>query len=157
MSMRIERLAPNEWDRLRSIRLCSLLESPESFDTTHEQASLLPPEAWGRQLEDLPTFVAVLDGGDAGIVRGAQDEDGKDRAWLISLWVGPEARGLSIGEGLIMKVIDWARSTGTPALVLDVGEGNKHARALYARMGFLPNGAVPSDCCCEIQLELVLK
>ena len=153
--MRIERLSPNEWERLQSIRLRSLLESPESFSTTHEQASLFPHESWVKQLEDLPTFVAVLDGGDAGIVRGEHDEE-KDEDWLISLWVAPEARGLGIGETLARKVIDWVKSMGNQTLVLEVREGNKHARDLYARMGFLPNGAVPTDCC-EIQLELVLE
>ncbi len=153
--MRIERLSFDEWERLRTIRLRSLLDSPDSFETTHEQASLFPQESWIKQLHTLPTFVAVLDGEDVGIVRGGNDEENSDIGWLISLWVAPEARSLGIGKELSRKVVNWAESERKRSLLLEVREGNEFARNLYDRMGFHPNGGVPSDCC-EIQLELVL-
>ena len=73
-------------------------------------------------------------------MRGAPDEARTDAAWLISMWVAPEVRGRGVGEALIAAVVEWARASGARRLLLDVGDHNRPAIALYARMGFEPNG-----------------
>ena len=90
------------------------------------------------------TFVAVHDGEDVGIVRCASDEHQHDTAWLMSMWVAPEARGQGVGNALIDAVIAHARASGAIRLLLDVGDHNQQAIALYARKGFKPNGQTGS-------------
>ena len=140
----IQRLAAHEAPRLRAIRLRALAESPDAFGSTYDEAAALPPESWAAQLQSIVTYVALVDGEDVGLVRGAPDEARSDAAWLISMWVAPEVRGQGVGEALVGAVVEWARAGGARRLLLDVGDHNRPAIALYARMGFEPNGRTGS-------------
>jgi GNAT superfamily N-acetyltransferase len=126
-----------------------------------EEAAAQPSESWDHQLEQFATFVAVADGCDLGLVRGALHEHFRDAGYLISMWVAPEARRQGIGSALVDAVVHWARTHGLSRLLLDVGEGNTPAIALYTRKGFVPSGEAgtlppPRDHVCEIQLVMRL-
>jgi len=138
--IRIDRLTAGDWERLRAIRLRALADAPDSFGVTLARAEQRSVESWEEGLERLATFVATRQGVDVGLVRGAPDPDSPDGAWLISMWVAPEGRGLGAGDALIDSVIDWARAEGRRRLMLDVGDANAHAIALYDRKGFKPTG-----------------
>ena len=142
--MEIRRLEGHEGPRLRAIRLRSLADAPDAFASTFSEAAARPPDSWAAQLREIPTFVAVVDGEDVGIVRGARDDLRTDTVWLISMWVAPEVRGRGVGEGLIDAVVEWARASGARHLLLEVGDHNQPAIALYARKGFEPNGRTGS-------------
>ena len=142
--LNIERLAADEGLRLRSIRLRALADTPDAFGTTYDEAAAQPLDSWTAQLQEIATFVAVVDGEDVGLVRGARDDLQPDSAWLISMWVSSEARGQGAGEALIDAVVEWARVSGARRVLLDVGDHNQPAIALYARKGFKPNGIIGS-------------
>ena len=142
--MKIEQLTSDEAERLRAIRLRSLRDAPRAFASTFEQTAAQPPESWRQQLRDLATFVAVSEGQDVGIVRGAAPGvvpgAPPDLAMLISMWVAPEARGKGVGGALVDAVIDWARAQGLTRVRLEVVDDNAPAIALYARKGFVQTG-----------------
>lgn len=138
--MEIQQLNTNEIERFRKIRLLALEDAPDAFSTTLQAAMAWSRESWVKQLQSLPTFVAVLDGVDSGMVRCSSHSGELNVAYLISLWVAPNARGQRVGEKLIGVVIDWARTNSYQRLVLDVGKHNGCAIALYQRMGFQPTG-----------------
>ena len=140
----IQRLAAHEGPRLRAIRLRALAEAPDAFGSTCDEAAALPLDSWTEQLQSMATFAAIVDGEDVGLVRGARDDARTDAAWLISMWVAPEVRGQGVGEALVGAVVEWARAGGARRLLLDVGDHNRPAIALYARMGFEPNGTTGS-------------
>lgn len=159
--VKIERLGAAEAERLRSIRLRSLREAPDAFSTTADQAATWPAESWDRQLEELATFVATAGGRDLGIVRGVAHDQLPDVAYLISMWVAPEARRRRVGSALVDAVVDWARRRGFHRVILDVAESNAPAIALYRRRGFAPNGEVgtlppPREHVREIQMVRTL-
>lgn len=97
-----------------------------------------------KQLQELPTFVAVLDKIDSGIVRSSPHPRETAVAELISMWVTPNARGSGLSEVLIDAVIDWARTERYCQLVLDVSDDNKFAIALYKSKGFQATGITNS-------------
>lgn len=138
--IRLDQLTASEGRRLRSIRLRALLDAPDAFGTTLDQASAQPAEAWSKQVVEIPAFVAVKDGRDVGLVRCARDQDKMDTAWLISMWVAPEVRRTGLGAALVDLVIEWARTNGISRLLLDVADVNRPAIALYDLKGFKPNG-----------------
>ena len=159
--MDTQRLMPDEGERLRAIRLCSLRDAPNAFSSTFEETAARPRESCRKQLEELATFVAVRDGVDVGIVRGAEFEGKPDAAILLSMWVAPEVRGKGVGEALIDAVVDWARSEGFVRLLLEVADDNAPAIALYARKGFKATGeartlAPPRKCIREHRRALEL-
>ena len=126
------------------IRLRALADAPDAFASTYAAIADLPLEIWTKQLQEIATFVAVIHGEDVGLVRCVSDEHHHDTAWLISMWVAPEARGQGVGDALVDAVIEYARSSGASRLLLDVGDRNQPAIALYDRKGFEPNGQTDS-------------
>lgn len=162
----IERMRPGDGERWRSIRLRALRDSPDAFGTTLDEAQTRPAEVWEHDLHQFATFVAVVGDSDVGvargdIARGGRHDRASDTGYLLSMWVAPEARHRGIAALLIEAVVNWARTEGLHRLVLDVGEKNAPAIALYTKMGFAPNGVrgalpPPREHVREIQLELRL-
>jgi len=131
----IERLSTGDGQRSRKIRLRALEEAPYAFGTTLADASRWPAHRWEQQLVGFPTFVAVAEGEDVGMARGAKHVQPGVRE-LISLWVAPAARRVGVGAKLVDAVLEWARLVRATALVLQVAERNHVARAFYAQQGF---------------------
>ena len=140
--MEIHRLASEDVSRFRAIRLSALRDAPAAFGTTFDEAAAWVPEVWSNLLSEIIAFVAVVDGHDVGVVRGASDRDVKNAARLGSLWVAPEARGTGVAASLVDAVVEWARSNGFVELLLEVSEDNAQAIGFYRRRGFEPNGKV---------------
>jgi len=136
----IEQLDIKSGGRWRDIRLAALRDAPDAFGSTLVDAETRSLKFWSKQLEQLPTFVAVLDGVDAGVARGARDTETSDTAFLLSMWVAPTARGRGLGGALISAVTNWAIAQGLSRLVLDVADINAPAIVLYKRKGFVATG-----------------
>jgi ribosomal protein S18 acetylase RimI-like enzyme len=137
--VRVVQLASDDWPRLRAIRLRALKDAPDAFSGTFE-AFARTPEGWAKQVREMPTFVAVRNGIDIGVVRVAHDDVTPRSAWLLSMWVAPEERNRGVGATLVDTVIDYARASGVERVLLDVADLNEPAIALYRRKGFDPNG-----------------
>src|SRR5581483_9471203 len=105
-------LLPDAGLRLREIRLRALREAPDAFGTTLAEAEAWPLERWATRLASTMTFVAVLGGADVGLVGATPDND-SEVAWLISMWVAPEARRHGVGSALIDALIDWAETAAS--------------------------------------------
>ena len=138
--LKILQLMAMEGERWRVIRLASLKEAPDAFGSTFADASGRQAEGWSNQIVETAIFVAVIDGMDVGVARGAPNLERQDEAFLISMWVAPEFRGHRVGGALIDAIIAWARAQGYVKLILDVADTNDSAIALYARKGFKPTG-----------------
>ena len=138
MGTTIERLAAHEGERWREIRLRALQEAPDAFGTTFAQASAWPDDRWRKQVAEIATFAAVIDGNDVGVARGAGHPTRPDVRELISMWVAPSARRRGVGSRLVDAIAEWARAEGALTLVLDVREHNASALALYASRGLGP-------------------
>ena len=142
--IRYEQLGATEGARLRSIRLRALQDAPDAFGSTFEEALARTPDVWNEQVMTLPTFVAVADGRDLAMVRCARHRTDVDTAWLLSMWVAPEARRKGIGSELVDLIIGWARENGIRRVFLDVADLNAPAIALYDAKGFRATGKAGS-------------
>jgi GNAT superfamily N-acetyltransferase len=140
----IERMRPDAWERLRTIRLRSLADSPDAFGTTYAQDLARPLIDWRKRLE-VPlelaaTFIAFTGELDVGVVTGRRSDDDAATAMLLGMWVAPEARRSGVGGVLVNTVIHWACGQGFHRVLLDVADDNLPAIALYQSRGFVPNG-----------------
>lgn len=142
--MNVVRLDPADAQRFRDLRLRSLRDAPDAFGSTYESVVARPLSDWPQMLDEIATFVASKDGRDCGLVRCAPDHTREDSAWLISMWVAPEARRMGVGDGLVEAVVRFAGSAGYERLYLDVADGNEAAIHLYAKHGFEPTGHAKS-------------
>lgn len=140
----VERVGPEAFARARALRLRALRDAPDAFWVTAEEEAATTVGEWRRRLAmpDAATFVAVRDGADVGLAVGTRHHEHEGDAALQAVWVAPEARGSGAGRALVRAVVAWARAAGYGSVRLDVGDANGPAVRLYARMGFVPTGAV---------------
>ncbi|WP_327682387.1 GNAT family N-acetyltransferase [Kitasatospora sp. NBC_00458] len=142
-------LTSDDWPLWRELRLAALAEAPYAFGSTLAawQGEGDREERWRSRLE-IPgarDLVAFVDGVPTGMASGVpgEDADGKPdpaSAELISMWVGPAARGRGVGERLVAEVEAWAAAQGYTSLRLAVMPDNDRAIALYERRGFTDTG-----------------
>lgn len=139
--LRIERLGPEDWQRLRAIRLRALADAPDAFSSLYAESAAEPDEFWHRRIVD-PGFVQLLasDGRDLGMAVVGPGRDGQ--GGLYGVWVDPSARGLGVGDALMRAAIEVARKAGYERIYLEVANNNAAAIALYARFGWEPTGVL---------------
>ncbi|MFC6089048.1 GNAT family N-acetyltransferase [Saccharothrix lopnurensis] len=137
----MRRLTPEDWATWRDIRLTALRSDPAAFGAAlaHEQGV---DEAWWRAFLDPARGVKVIAEAPepVALVAGVPHEDLSDVLYLYSMWVKPEFRGRGVGAVLVGEVLAWAREHGWARVRLRVFRGNRVARRLYERLGFVGNG-----------------
>ncbi len=112
-----------------------------------------PEEAFRRQIENSAAEVLALE-----LVEPAGDTNHGDETpakrlvgyvavWLIedlvhlmNIGVSPEMQGRGLGEYLMLRALQWARSHGAVECTLEVRVSNKQARSMYDRLGFRVEG-----------------
>jgi GNAT superfamily N-acetyltransferase len=150
----VREIRTDEWELMRDVRLAALAESPHAFGSSYAREVAFTEEQWrGRITERSATFFAHEESADAASastvpagLAGVYVEDGA--ANLVSMWVGPAARGLGAGRALVEAAAAWAKAHGFWTLFLWVTESNTSARRLYDQCGFKPTGErqpLPSD------------
>jgi ribosomal protein S18 acetylase RimI-like enzyme len=138
---KIRRVGVADLEQVRAIRIRALLDAPAAFGSTYEREASLTPEAWATRLARTSNahFVAS-DGAPVGMVAIVRDVNDDDLAWLVGMWVDPDARGTGIADELIATALDWAETEQFTGVRLHVTEGNGPAERLYVRHGFYPTG-----------------
>jgi putative acetyltransferase len=99
------------------------------------------PGKYAERKADL--LVARVGGEAAGCVAITERvlADGTRAGEMKRLWVEPRFRGLRLGRGLVVAAIEWARSQGCGAVVLDtLNDVMPEAASLYRSMGFGETG-----------------
>jgi ribosomal protein S18 acetylase RimI-like enzyme len=145
--VRVEVATPAAWREVRDLRLAALAEAPDAFASTLEDEEGRPEGYWRLRLDqpDHITFVATVTfetrPRPVGLAVLGPSFDGGERVrGLYSVWVTPDARGRGVGDALLAAATAWATGAGADRIVLDVGDHNGPAIALYARWGFTPTG-----------------
>jgi len=140
--MQVMRSSVDDWARVRALRIAALADTPDAFGSTYAEEVDQPEPFWRRRLtrESAVTLVATLDGQDAGLVVIAPEDDDPTVAGIYSVWVALFARRRGVGDALVVAAVDDARARGFRRIVLEVGEQNLPAQALYARHGFTASG-----------------
>jgi len=136
---------PQDWERLRDVRLAALRDAPDAFASTLEATRGQPQwrwegwatgDGWGAELV---TFVLEPVPGEpfTGMATGAIFGDDPSTVHLFAMWVAPSARGAGLGRALVEAVVAWAEARGAAHVVLRISEGNAAARRLYGSAGFV--------------------
>src|SRR5436190_2193874 len=122
MSVVVRRIKPTEWPTLRELRLASLLDAPEAFGQTHENALAIPDAEW-QQISRASAsgntrtwLIASVDGVDVGLVQARKRAP--DDCLVFSMWVAPEARRSGVCQVLIDAVAEWGAGWGARRIVL---------------------------------------
>jgi len=113
---------PDDWERVRDIRLRSLADTPNAYGSTIElEAAYGQPEwvAWIEGWEGATNvmYLADADGASVGMAVGSREGDEQD-AHLYAMWVDPAWRTRGVGSRLVHEVLAWGRSWGSRWVIL---------------------------------------
>lgn len=130
------------WATVRDVRLRGLRDAPGAFCSTLAEEEQQPEAFWrGRLLDGGTTLLAMPDGGEQAVgIAVITPADDTATGCLVGVWVDPSARGRGVGDALLSTASGHARTSGLRRLVLDVGDRNDRAIALYDRHGFRATG-----------------
>lgn len=129
----LTRVAAQDWQRLRDVRLAALADAPEMFGSTLAKELAFDEEEWRRRAARPATFVAARDGRDVGMA-GVYEFDA---GWCVmGMWIAPFARGTGVLEGLVRACESVAREAGANTVALWVMEDNPRGQRAYIRLGY---------------------
>ena len=144
--MNVLRAEPDDWPRVRDLRLRALLDAPDAFGSTHAGEAGDGEDEWRTWMtgwsgvSDQALFAAV-DGGEwIGIALGVRWQRDRELVHLYAMWVDPSVRRQGAGRALVEAVTGWARDLNARRMVLRVTEGNPGGFALYEGCGFIDTG-----------------
>jgi RimJ/RimL family protein N-acetyltransferase len=139
---RVQRADVGDVDLVRTLRLRALADAPDAFGSTYEREVAFAPDVWTARLATR-TNAHFLGRADepVGIVSIVRDEPDGDPAWLVGMWVEPDARGSGVADELVATALEWAGNAHIGAVHLHVTDGNERAERLYLRHGFARTGA----------------
>jgi ribosomal protein S18 acetylase RimI-like enzyme len=141
----IRRVEPDDWQRLRDVRLRALASDPDAFLETVENALTFADERWrerARPSERNVTFVYERAGAFDAMVTALVGDDAQT-VYLVGMWAAPDLRGSGVAARLVERVVEWSRGHGRARVVLSVADGNVRAAHLYERCGFVELDARP--------------
>jgi ribosomal protein S18 acetylase RimI-like enzyme len=145
----VRRVRPDDWQRLRALRLEALKDTPMGFLERYEDALRIADDRWqyrarrGSENGDSAQFVAERgDGSFVGTMLGFPDAAEPNVVWLAAVYVSPSWRGRerAVADALLDAVLDWARDRNASRVLLEVHEDNAPGRAFYRRRGFIQTG-----------------
>ena len=84
----IEQAGPEDWERVREVRLRALQNAPDAFLTTVDHARAKSAGVWREQLGSsaAATFLATGEGQDVGLAVGAPHHVDPRDAGLYGVW-----------------------------------------------------------------------
>lgn len=164
----IRPLGPADVLKYRTLRLRALVEEPTVFASAPEDEAGLTDDAIESRLQQTAsrTMFGAFDGdalvGLSGLLRERRVKL-CHKAWIVSFYVAPEARGRGLARRLLERTLGYARSLpGLRQVNLGVNADNVPARHLYESAGFKPFGLekafmlVDGVACDEVNMVLVL-
>jgi ribosomal protein S18 acetylase RimI-like enzyme len=134
----LRRLDPEEWHRLRDVRLVALKDSPGAFLATYEQEQGYSQERWEAEFargawyisEDVGKPVSM-----AGVTREPGGLQPAERN-LEYVWVAPEHRRSRVAYQMLDEILQESKESGISTVFLHVLDGNEPALLLYKRLNF---------------------
>jgi ribosomal protein S18 acetylase RimI-like enzyme len=146
-TIHIRKLTVEDGEVLWTLRLRALKDNPEAFASTYEETLRRGKEQFIHRLlpKEGAFYLGAFEPDLVGMVYFRRDEGIKNqhKAYILSMYVRPESRGLGIGKALLQEVITQAkRLSGLEQLHLSVVTSNEAARSLYRAMGFEVCGTI---------------
>ena len=135
----VQEITANEWQRLRSIRLKSLEESPHAFAGTFEAESAEDEISWRSKFEKLDFLIATVDGVDGAVLSvEVLDGDFGATCWIGGCWSDPQFRGKGLMRAMFTFIDEQEKDWKIQGL--GVWTDNYKAIAAYEKLGFVKMG-----------------
>ena len=137
--VQVEIIEPDQWMRVRVIRLRSLQANPEAFGGTFEKESVEDELTWREKFIKNDFLIASVEGQDVAIMYiEVLDGDFGATCWIGGCWSDPDYRS----KGLFSAMMDFvdSQNRGWEVQGLGVWTDNYSAIAAYEKLGFVKMG-----------------
>ena len=139
-SIFVELIEPNDWQRLRAIRLQALTESGHAFGGTLEAESIEDETAWRAKFEKNDFLIASVDGVDGAMMYiEVLNGDFGATCWIGGCWSDPRFRGKGLMRAMFTYIDEQEKDWKIQGL--GVWTDNYKAIAAYEKLGFVKMGA----------------
>ena len=137
MEHQVRRLTPDDAEIFRAIRLESLKNHPEAFAASYEFEEGLALNDFADQLKKEAIFGAFQDGQLMGLAafKALKSPKARHKGILWGMYLRESARGSGLGQALVERVIEHARSQ-VELVHLTVVTSNERALRFYKGLGF---------------------
>jgi ribosomal protein S18 acetylase RimI-like enzyme len=130
---------PKDWEAVRDIRLRSLREEPDTYQSEYHTEARFEPDQWKQRLATAASYLAFdEDQALVGIATGVEGPDGD--TYVVGMYVAPQARGTGCAHRLLDAIADLAIRRHGMRLVLEAAESNFRATRSYRSYGFVETG-----------------
>lgn len=133
----VDLLTPDDWERLRAIRLRALQANPEAFGGKYELEKIQSESKWRERFNKEDFLVASINGEDVGVLYiEVLDGDHGATCWIGGCWTDSNFRGHGVMRALFNFIDahavekDWTRQG------LGVYIDNEGAVKVYEALGF---------------------
>jgi GNAT superfamily N-acetyltransferase len=135
----VELLTPDQWERVRAIRLRALGDSGHAFGGTFEVESAEDEATWRLKFEKNDFLIASVDGVDAAMlsVEVLQGDFGAT-CWIGGCWSDPNFRGKGLMRAMFTYIDEQDKDWKVQGL--GVWTDNFSAIAAYENLGFVKMG-----------------
>ena len=135
----VELLTPDQWQRVRAIRLRALEESGHAFGGTFKTESAEDEASWRLKFEKNDFLIASVDGVDVAILYiEVLKGDFGATCWIGGCWSDPQFRGKGLMRALFTFIDQQEKDWKIQGL--GVWTDNFSAIAAYEKLGFVKMG-----------------
>jgi GNAT superfamily N-acetyltransferase len=130
-------LIPDEWERLKQIRIRALTANPEAFGAKSTEVMSQPKDDWLKLYEKEDYLIASSGGVDVGMlyIEVLKGDHGAT-CWIGGCWTDPDFRGIGVMRSLFNYIDDHASEKGWQRQGLGVWADNLVAINSYKSLGF---------------------
>jgi len=106
-------LTPNEWERLKQIRIRALTANPEAFGAKLTEVISQPKEDWLKLYEKEDYLIASSGGVDVGMlyIEVLKGDHGAT-CWIGGCWSDPDYRGIGVMRSLFNYIDNHSSEKG---------------------------------------------
>ena len=147
MDIKIELAWPEDWEKIKNLRL-QALSGPdvEMFTTTPEETLVrfqaMTREDWQEEINGANRFIVTAKEGEKIIGMGGAVKLNKRGLWRLRWdYVHPEYRGKSIHPNIISFRIQEIRQRGGKKLIAGIKDTNSRSRNGYEKNGFIEDNS----------------
>jgi len=143
--MIVRRLAPDDLEVFRDLRLTSLRTDPDNFASDYDVWEAYSDQKWASYLDEESVFSAFDGDAPVGLIGLIPQLKSRlnHRTELAMVYVKPDHRGTGVADAMLSHVIAFARDAGLLQIELSVNAANARAIQFYGRHGFAAYGRLP--------------
>ena len=149
MNVSIVKARPDDWEKVRALRIRAVKEHPKAFGQTLVEASETTETQW-RERFDRDGYILAKRGDEfVGMACYVQEKGEKLRhvAFVYSMYVAPEVRRQGVGRALLDGLISdiKVKHSEIVKLQINVSVAQPEAHALYKSVGFEDVGILEKE------------